>query len=116
MPLSTPSSGSKEAEVYSLSHLPSPYPPRSVPPLYPVYYPVGPAPVQFGSTGNDDDDAIVSTPTSQGNGKGKGKYKTRGSNNGKWWKDYVPSTANACAGVINPCGGGSCYTQNGMAR
>ena len=94
---------------------PSPSLPPSVPPLYPVYYPVGPTPVQFGATG-DDDDAIVTSPSTQGNGKAKGKYKTRSSNNGRWWRDYTPSTADACAGVINPCGGGSCYSQGGMAR
>lgn len=66
----------------------------SVPPLYPVYYPIGPQPVQISS----------------------GPLRASHSSDGKWWKTFVPSVLDACAGIINPCGGGRCYSTAGIAR
>ena len=80
--------------------------------MYPVYYPKGPQPTAFGSTGDDGDTAILPSPTP---GNGKGKYKVKGGRDGNRWGNW-DTFADACSGVINPCGGGTCFSQQGYAR
>ncbi|CAI7909779.1 unnamed protein product [Closterium sp. NIES-53] len=68
--------------------------PRSIPAMYPVYYPSGPQPVKMnnGPISRADD-----------------------GNDGRWWMRAFTAAADACSG-INPCGAGRCYTRAGMAR
>ena len=98
--------------------------------MYPVYYPNGPQPVAFGSDGNNDDDSSGSsstttttttitttstTTTSTYTKKGKYKVKFDGGNDGNPWNTWSGGY-DACTGFINPCGSGTCWTQNGYAR
>ena len=85
--------------------------------MYPVYYPNGPQPVAFGSDGNDDDNSGSSSTTTTTTTSKKGKYKVKfdGGSDGNPWSTWSGGY-DACTGFINPCGSGSCWTQNGYAR
>ncbi|CAI7786775.1 unnamed protein product [Closterium sp. NIES-53] len=68
---------------------------HAIPAMYPVYYPFGPQPVKIsnGPVNRKDD-----------------------GDDGKWWNKAFTINSDACQKLINPCGRGTCYTKNGIAR
>ncbi|CAI7923137.1 unnamed protein product, partial [Closterium sp. NIES-54] len=67
---------------------------HAIPAMYPVYY-AGPEPVKIAN----------------------GPYRRQDDGyDGKWWSRGYNGPVDACANLINPCGGGRCYTLRGIAR
>ncbi|CAI5953854.1 unnamed protein product [Closterium sp. NIES-65] len=67
---------------------------HAIPAMYPVYY-AGPEPVK-----------IANGPS----------RRLDDGYDGKWWSRGYSGPVDACANLINPCGGGRCYTLRGIAR
>ncbi|CAI5998914.1 unnamed protein product [Closterium sp. NIES-64] len=92
---------------------------HAIPAMYPVYY-AGPEPVKIAST-------VVTTsipamypvyyagpePVKIANGPSR---RLDDGYDGKWWSRGYSGPVDACANLINPCGGGRCYTLRGIAR
>lgn len=80
---------------------------NSIPGIYPVYYPVGPQQVPISSGMVQYNNYITQATTSTAPIQGQ------------WWNVWqwgLPAYPDACAGIINPCGGGTCTSSSGIAR
>jgi LysM repeat protein len=68
---------------------------QTLSPLYPIYYPKAPQ------------SAVVASGS---------YYPINQYYFGQWWVSYNQPSFNPCYGVVNPCGTGTCYASNNVAR